>query len=712
MRRLTLQSDSLDLRLACRGTLGLAVPYLLGQALAQPELTGVGVAAFLLAFGDVAGGKGQLRRLLLGSVAGALAVACGVLAGGHWALAALGMALWGCALGVVGVFGEAAAAMALPVAWAYLEVGLSATPHTLAHATWLAGWFALGGLWAMVLARLMGAMNPHGPLHRQVAHGFALLTTYLESAAHGGTNPRNARAMAPETELRMAIAKAQSLGSAQRGRQQARAAESEKLVMLLAIADRSFALAAALKELEEEDRSTALRDGVPHREHLSAGARAIADVLSRRSDPVGLRRTQLNLRALESSTGLDASAPVGVAVSPGPASQSDLAALAGQLALQLDHGLAIALGDTVPPTLTPAEPSTSAPEGCHVRMRQLLGPLRLCFDRRSLVGRHALRYGLVLGVAVAIDKGFALPFGYWIPLTASVVLRPYAGSTLQRAGQRLLGTATGIAAGMALMSLAATTAAKTALMLTAFFLCLAVLPIDYALAIGFLSAGIVPFEALLAGARAPEVGVLRLLATLLGGALALAGGFLLWPSFESRGLPARLSTALRAMATYADLVLALQASEAVDPKELAAARQRLGVAMTNVQATLQRLLGELVRGPLDFAACLLATTALQRLFVSLTALRELPPAAAPAPALGPFRARMRAVLEDHADRLATDGPAGPAAAVANAWAGPAVAVVDGETLVGYELERISLQLAALQEATSRLVGGPGRAPLG
>lgn len=628
-------SASLDLRLALRGVLGLAVPLLSSQVFAQPELTAVGVAALLLAFGDLAGGEGQLRRLLGGTLAGAFAVACGVLAGGHWALAALGMAIWGVGVGLCGVYGAAAAAMGLPVAWAYLEVGLSATTHTLAHAAWMAGLFALGGLWAIVLARWIGALNPLGPLRCQVAQGFALLAAYLHAAVNPHTTAfcTSTSAVAPETELRTAIAKAQSLASWHCARQQGMEPDTLRLVALIAILDRGFALAAALAELAG-------------REHAHA--------------------------------------------------------IAAELALLLDHASNIARGDALPPGLAPSPFSAAAVAHPGGPVRELLAPLRLGLDRHSLVARHALRYGLVLAVAVAIDKGFAPPFGYWIPLTASVVLQPYAGSTLQRAGQRLLGTAAGIAVGMALIGLATSTAAKTALMLAAFFLSLAVLPLDYALAIGFLSVGIVPFEALLAGAAAPEVGLLRLLATLLGGGLALAGGFLLWPAFESRGLPACLSTALRSLAAYADLVLGVQAGERVDPQRLAVARQRLGVALTNAQTTLQRLLGELSRGPLDLAACQLATAMLQRLFVSLTALRELPPATQPSTALAPFRAHTRAMLEQLADALASGRPV--ASSAVSAGPGPAQHLLD-QALLAELLQRISLQLSTLRQAALRLSGG-------
>src|SRR6266702_3442601 len=105
------------------------------------------------------------------------------------------------------------------------------------------------------------------------------------------------------------------------------------------------------------------------------------------------------------------------------------------------------------------------------------------------------------------------------------------------------------------MALAATAPARAAMASAALFLAIAVLPINYGLAIFFLSVGIVPFEAELVDGAGPEVGMLRLLDTLVGGALALGGGYLLWPSFERRSLPALISATLSSIARYADLVL-------------------------------------------------------------------------------------------------------------------------------------------------------------
>src|SRR5262249_33814563 len=213
-----------------------------------------------------------------------------------------------------------------------------------------------------------------------------------------------------------------------------------------------------------------------------------------------------------------------------------------------------------PPSTRPARsPPRPKGGGGAVRPRAVDGwraPPRASLDCRSVIGRHALRFGLVLAVAVAIDKSLSTPFAYWIPLTATVVLKPYAGSTLIRAGQRLASTVAGVAAGVLVLELARAPLAREAAIAAAFFAAIAALPLNYALAIFFLSIGVVPLEAMLGGEVSWQIGLLRVAYTVAGGALALAGGFLLWPSFERQSLPATIAASLRSMASYADRVLA------------------------------------------------------------------------------------------------------------------------------------------------------------
>jgi uncharacterized membrane protein YccC len=309
---------------------------------------------------------------------------------------------------------------------------------------------------------------------------------------------------------------------------------------------------------------------------------------------------------------------------------------------------------------------------------------------------------------VAIDTALAPPFGYWIPLTATVVLKPYAGSTLTRAGQRLAGTVAGVAAGVTLVQALGGPVAWAVVSAAAFCATIAVLPLNYALAIFFLSAGIVPFEGLLAGETRWQIGILRVLDTCIGGILALAGGYLLWPSFERRGLPAMLGAALASTAAYADRVLAGPAGDAA-PADLEATHRRAGLDNTNLQASFQRVVAEPGADPDWLQATFVAVVALQRLLLSLNALRELGAAVEPAVEWARFRDRVRRALADLPSALQAGArplaTASHGAGIARERPGPAGR---RDPLFALEADRLAWQIDVLWTAVGR-IGGTARA---
>src|SRR5262249_31951498 len=175
------ETRPLALRLAARGTFGLLVPLVLGNALSSPSLYVIGLAAFLLAFGDLGEGDGWLRRLATGAVRGARRAAGGGACGaGPPPRAALGLFVGGVVLGLGGVYGEGAAAMSLPVAWPSLELGVAAPSHAISDAVRLGALFLGGGAWAIALAWAIKAIEPYAPLAERTAHCFGLLSDYLE----------------------------------------------------------------------------------------------------------------------------------------------------------------------------------------------------------------------------------------------------------------------------------------------------------------------------------------------------------------------------------------------------------------------------------------------------------------------------------------------------------------------------------------------------
>ena len=241
----------------------------------------------------------------------------------------------------------------------------------------------------------------------------------------------------------------------------------------------------------------------------------------------------------------------------------------------------------------------------------VLARLAAALHPQSVVARHALRFALVTAAAVVVFWFLPAPFGFWVPLTVTIVLKPYAGATVSRTVQRLAGTLLGAALGTLIMPVLTSQALQLAAAMTAFFCLMLVLRFNYSLAVLFLSLGVVPFEHVLMPGLSLDVGLWRLGATAIGATLALAGGHLLWPDFERRELPGLLQRCLRSTARYA--------AAALDGVGLAEARQEAGLDTTNFHTTAQRALTEVGLSAQQKDNILIAAAALQRLMLAINA---------------------------------------------------------------------------------------------
>ena len=600
--------------LAARTIAGLALPMLLARTLDAPGLVYLGLGAYLVAIGDCVddGDRNQPIRIVAGALLGAVALAAGVLCGGHLAAAAAGMLVFGLVAGMMGVYGDAFAAMGLPVVWAYVELGAPATDHSAANALWLGAMFALGGVLTLGLTLSLRPALRVRPEEARAADCFREVALYLAGRTVVGP-------VSAETEVRSTIADSRRLAAQARGGPDAANRRHQRTVVLIEEADRLYSLAGALREA-----------GVAA-PPLAAEALSGLRSLEGRGDRAELRRLAAALAEHLASGTL--------------VTRLDPGGLAQRMTEELAHALRIAADeDALPSPLTPA--SNRDPV-------DLWSPVRDNFNPNSIVARHALRYALALAASVVVFWLFPKPFGYWTPLTVTVVLKPYAATTLARAVQRTIGTFAGIFVGLALMALLPTIPSQFVATMALFFAMMAVLPFNYSLAICFLSAGLIPFEHILNPALHASVGVDRLVATAIGAAIALAAGNLLWPTFDRRSLPERLRAAARAMAAYADAVFAA-ADGLGDARAAEAARRCAGAALTDFHASLQRALTKIGGDSAALAAMFQASFALQRLSSTLNALLNAAPWLSNARL--PLEAFRRVFAQALAEPCRVDGP--------------------------------------------------------
>ena len=139
--------------------------------------------------------------------------------------------------------------------------------------------------------------------------------------------------------------------------------------------------------------------------------------------------------------------------------------------------------------------------------------------------RHAAAMALTVGGVVYVMSVLAEPWGYVLPMTLTLVLRPFGGETLAMARHRVLGTLVGVVLAAALVAVLPLWS-QVLVQVCLLFLLLAYSTLGrYALYVVFVT----PFVIFLGGraeAYTAEVGLQRVVATLAGA--VIAGLIALW----------------------------------------------------------------------------------------------------------------------------------------------------------------------------------------
>ncbi|HLU29052.1 MAG TPA: FUSC family protein, partial [Glycomyces sp.] len=178
--------------------------------------------------------------------------------------------------------------------------------------------------------------------------------------------------------------------------------------------------------------------------------------------------------------------------------------------------------------------------------------------RADPVVHHSLRRAGVIALATAIGLAWPLGHGYWIPLTAWVVLQADFAGTLTRGVTRAVGTVGGVV----LASLLGMVVPHTALPLGIIILAWAMLaywvrPVSM-LVFAAAVAGYTVFQIDLSGEDPLQGALARGASTALGASLAI-GFYILVPTWQTRRLGDLLAELIDAYSDYVRLVLDQQA---------------------------------------------------------------------------------------------------------------------------------------------------------
>jgi uncharacterized membrane protein YccC len=542
-----------------RAATAMMVPLVVGWTTDRPVLIWASLGGWLAMLTDPGGPyEARAGAMAVFAAAGAFNTFAGCLVGHSPWVAVPALFLFALVCSLVRVRGDTAAVIGV---LALIQFCIAqGSPASLHESLWRAALFAAGAMFALLLSVAVWPFRPYEPVREAVAQcwsAIADLAGAVSRLSSPGTPPaawddlvplrRGAREALEEARAALGVARAGRLGESARGLH---------LLVLYEVAELLLGDLAALLE--------ALRSRIERGQPLPPGiAGALGD----------LERTQ---EAVARAVAEEAPLPDRPSLSEEPP-DGELAALFSRVtaetrqAWESAHALQHGGAASHHPGLLPARDEWPS-------LRDALAP-------QSLELQHSLRVAIVATVAALVAAALQIRRSYWVTITVVIILQPHSIATVRRALQRVGGTVIGGVVA-SLMARAVHQRFWLGPLLFAFaFVGVAIRRINYAL----FAALVTPVFVILAemNARGAHLIQERILDTLLGGTLALAGALLLWPHRDLDRLPSLIGAVLRADRAYLESIL-----RGESPATAAAARRRVGLETANAEAALQRLIGE------------------------------------------------------------------------------------------------------------------------
>lgn len=682
-----------------RGAIATVLPLVADALLGLGGATWMSLGGFNGALSD----RGGAYRVRAGTMAvvtacGAAAVLLGTLAGAHLALAVplvFAVALFA---GLARVWGAAGVSIG-GASLSTLVIALAVPSTSALDAFGRAGFAVVGGLVAMGIALVLWPLRPFRPARLAVADGYDALAEYAEELArYNEARSRGARTDLPagSATVRGALETGRAVLARMRRGRPGTSGREEHFIVLGAGVDQLFGHLVAIGETV---------DTIAPHERIGAADAVLTDAL---------RQIATTTRELANAVLVEREPPQVAVAWNGDALRRSVSEVAATPEACAHYEQAAAILDRAAQFASVASVTVDALDGRHPPVRVALAPaaeeiseerdplalLRAVFAPGSLILRHALRLAVVTTAAVAIAESMHLKRGYWLTITVVVMLQPYTSATTNRALQRVLGTVLGAILTALLGAAFHDPRAILVLSFVSAAACIALLPVNYAAYSVFLT----PTFVLLAEAEVGDwhLASTRVVNTLLGGALALAGARLLWPSPESRRMPGYMSAALEACRDYLVCVVELFDDRSPEAGErIRAARRRVGLAAVNAEESFGRLIAEYDGLPGELSPVMTFLTYIRRLTASIAALALVRHATVSGGAsLQPFVQRAVAVLDDLA----------PAAGERRRPAPLPILVQDAELdrdaapLLRARVDRLARQIRQLHDAVDRWAG--------
>lgn len=565
---------------AFRNALGVAIPLAIGHAAGSVGSGLVGVTGALnVSFQD---GRDPYRsrgaRMVAASVLCGCSVFVGALCGGNDPIAVGITMLWAFLAGLMVALDQAAADIGTISLVTLVVYGAHSLPPDQAFYSGLAA--TAGGLLQTLLSVAMWPLRRFEPEQRAMAQVYSGLGSIALAPPESTIAP-------PGTVQMNEAHKTLSSLLLQRN------THAERLMLLLSESERIRLAVLLLRRLRvrlgrEPEAQTVGREINEFLTVVGSGLQAIGNALNSRSAPQTdfaqiSRLSQLadQIRKHCENNGCSA----GIRQLLGEV-QHQTDALAGQIRAAVD----LAVAST--PTGRVEFERRERRKPLYLRVISAIPILRANLTLDSAACRHGIRLCACVTIAEAFARITQIERGYWVPMTAAIVLKPDFTSTFSRGLLRLAGTFAGLLLATGLFRVfpeAFTT--EFVLIVLFMFLLRFIGSANYGVLVTLLSGLVVALFAV-AGVPPHTTVVARAIATVIGGVLALVA-YIVWPTWERHRLPHVFATMLDSYRDYFQILTgALTEPDRNFAPELDRTRYAGRLARTNVEASFERFTSE------------------------------------------------------------------------------------------------------------------------
>ncbi|GLW09452.1 hypothetical protein Misp01_45810 [Microtetraspora sp. NBRC 13810] len=561
---------------ALRCAVGVLIPLLVGTAVGRPgEGVTATIGALMVGFASYQGVYGTRFAAMAVTAAGAaISTFVGATAGAYaWLVVPL-TGVWAFAAGLMASIGPAATVVGLQ--WTIALVAFTNYPMSPLNALGQASLVLAGGLLQIVFVVGVWPLRTNRPEREALAGVYRVLAEYAEGV------PRDESPLPDADTFDGAVWTLIDTNPWGRERSRLRLYalldEAERIrIELVAVAPTRRVLAA-----DGQEEQVARIDGL-----LAAAARTCRSIAAALVSPQPRRWAAVAAPAVLETAG----GPPEGELPP------DAADRVGILRGHLREAARLAAGpEKGGAGDRPGESGGRYAQRPVLPVHDTLLTLRANLNVRSEMFRHAVRLAVVLVVASLLYRVLPIERGYWVGLTALLVLRTDYGTTMVRGIARILGTAVGVVlATLIAAELRPGPYALVVLVAVFAFAALVVFRANYTLFAVFVT-GYIVFLLAVNGLPSGDTSVERLIDTAIGGVLALIA-YAVWPTWEGASTAGKLAALLDAQARYGRAVLSAYAEPCPrDADALHSALVRARLARSNAQASVERMLGEPGKG--------------------------------------------------------------------------------------------------------------------